>query len=162
MAVDSFSTDSADFLPAGMGLADFRAGIRLLARLARVADQACLSTGISLSQYRLLTSIADGPQRASVLAAVVDVSRPTLTSLVDGLEDAKLIRRIPVPADRRGTQLELTGAGKHAILIAERALTERMVQLIGADVSGIVGFLKGVVSDLGEALDRERRIATGS
>ena len=48
-----------------------RAGIRLLARLARVAEQTCQATGISLPQYRLLVSAAHGPQRASELANAV-------------------------------------------------------------------------------------------
>jgi DNA-binding MarR family transcriptional regulator len=82
--------------------ADFTAGIRLLARLARVAEQTCQSTGISLPQYRLLVSASGGSQRASELAAAVGVSRPTLTSLVDGLEQAGLLVRVPVPTDRRG------------------------------------------------------------
>src|SRR5215470_748749 len=58
---------------------DFRRGIR---PLARVAEQACQSTGISLPQYRLLVSASEGPQRASELALAIGVSRPTLTSLV--------------------------------------------------------------------------------
>ena len=49
----------------------FRNTIRLLARLARVAEQACQSTGISLPQYRLLDSISGEAQRASELAASV-------------------------------------------------------------------------------------------
>ena len=60
---------------------DFQPGIRLLARLARVAEQACQATGISLSQYRLLVSISGQPQRASELAARVGVSRPMLSSI---------------------------------------------------------------------------------
>ena len=58
------------------GLPDFTAGIRLLAQLARVAEQACQSTGISLPQYRLLASISAQPQRASELAARVFASSP--------------------------------------------------------------------------------------
>ena len=46
---------------------DFRAGVRLLARLARVAEQACQTTGISLPQYRLLVTISGRSQRASEL-----------------------------------------------------------------------------------------------
>ena len=49
---------NADVVP------DLRAGIRLLARLARVAEQACQTTGISLPQYRLLVTISGRSQRA--------------------------------------------------------------------------------------------------
>ena len=138
---------------------DFREGIRLLARLARVAEQTCQSTGISLPQYRLLVSAADGPQRASELAAAVGVSRPTLTSLVDGLEQAGLVRRVPVATDRRGIQLELTAAGREATYRAERALSVRLLTLMNGEPQNVVPLVHGVVNDIGAALDREGREA---
>lgn len=138
---------------------DFTAGIRLLARLARVAEQTCQSTGISLPQYRLLVSASGSPQRASELASAVGVSRPTLTSLVDGLEQAGLLRRIPVPTDRRGIRLELTEEGSRATARAERALAARLLRLIDGDVRDVVQIVKGVVSGVSAALDREGRPA---
>jgi DNA-binding MarR family transcriptional regulator len=136
---------------------DFTAGIRLLARLARVAEQTCQETGISLPQYRLLVSASGGSQRASELAAAVGVSRPTLTSLVDGLEQAGLLRRVPVPTDRRGTCLELTDEGRRATARAEHALSARLLRLIDGDVRDVVQVVKGVVSGVSAALDREGR-----
>jgi DNA-binding MarR family transcriptional regulator len=138
---------------------DFREGIRLLARLARVAEQTCQSTGISLPQYRLLVSAAEGPQRASELAAAVGVSRPTLTSLVDGLEQAGLVRRVPVATDRRGIQLELTASGREATYRAERALSVRLLTLMNGEPQSVVPLVNSVVSDIGAALDREGREA---
>ena len=132
--------------------ADFTPGIRVLARLARVAEQVCQSTGISLPQYRLLVSVSGQPQRASELAARVGVSRPTLTSLVDGLEQAGLLRRVPVPTDRRGIQLVPTKEGLAAVDRADHALTKRMLQLIAPDAAKMVS---EVVKSLGAALDRE-------
>jgi DNA-binding MarR family transcriptional regulator len=139
--------------------AGFRAGIRLLARLARVAEQACQSTGISLPQYRLLDSISNEPRRASDLAACVGVSRPTLTSLVDGLERAGMLRRAAVPTDRRGIQLVATEAGRAALRHAEAALAERIAGLIDRDVQKTVA---QALAMLGEALDHEPDAATGS
>jgi len=136
---------------------DFREGIRLLARLARVAEQTCQSTGISLPQYRLLVSAAEGPQRASELAAAVGVSRPTLTSLVDGLEQAGLVKRVPVATDRRGIQLELTQAGREATYRAEQALGARLSRLMNGEAQNVVPLVHGVVTDIGAALDREGR-----
>jgi DNA-binding MarR family transcriptional regulator len=130
----------------------FTPGIRVLARLARVAEQSCLSSGISLPQYRLLVAIAARPQRPSELAEQVGVSRPTLTSLVDGLEQARLLRRVPVPTDRRGVQLLLTDAGLAAVARAESALTQRMLQLVPPDTAATM--LEGVRA-LSAALDRE-------
>jgi DNA-binding MarR family transcriptional regulator len=131
---------------------DFRPGIRLLARLARVAELTCQQTGISLPQYRLLASITGRPQRASELAAHVGVSRPALTSLVDGLEESGLLRRAPVLSDRRGIQLVLTEAGHAAVARADAALTRRLLELAGPDAARAV---RDVVAAVGAALDRE-------
>ena len=131
---------------------DLTPGIRLLARLARVAEQVCQTTGISLPQYRLLVSTSGQPQRASDLAARVGVSRPTLTSLVNGLEDGGMLRRVPVPSDRRGISLEPTEAGRAAVARAERALSDRMLQLVDRKTAQVVS---DVVAGLADALDRE-------
>lgn len=130
---------------------EFVAGIRLLARLARVAERACRESGISLPQYRLLVSISGEPQRASELALQVGVTRPTLTSLVDGLEQQKLLRRVPVPTDRRGIQLVPTEAGQLAIKRAEGVLASQLRRLVDRDMATHVG---PVVNALGAALDR--------
>jgi len=135
---------------------DFRAGIRMLARLARVAEQACQSTGISLPQYRLLVSISGQSQRASELATRVGVSRPTLTSLVDGLEHGGLLRRAPVPSDRRGIQLLPTDAGQLAIARAEHALSQRLAELFDRDMARVTSDL---LAELESALDREEALA---
>jgi len=135
------------------GSPPFVAGIRLLARLARVAERACQTSGISLPQYRLLVSVSGRPQRASELAAHVGVSRPTLTSLVDGLERSGLLRRVPVPTDRRGIQLEPTEAGLNAVTRAEEALSERLQRLVDRETANTV---RDVIARLDAALDRER------
>lgn len=129
---------------------DMRLGIRLLAKLARVAEQACQATGISLPQYRLLSEIALEPSRAGVLAARVGVSRPTLTSLVDGLEHAGLLERVPVAADRRGIELRATEEGLASAARAEAALAERIAGLAGrihtADVTGLARHMTSVLA----------------
>jgi DNA-binding MarR family transcriptional regulator len=135
------------------------AGIRLLARLARVAEQACQETGISLPQYRLLVSLAGESLRAGELAARVGVSRPTLTSLMDGLERNGLLERKPVPSDRRGVRLEPTTRGLLALERAERALGTRLGRLVDRQMAA--RFADAIV-EVGDALDRERRPALRS
>ena len=131
---------------------NYTPGVRLIARLTRIAEQACQSTGISLPQYRLLGSVTDGPHRASELAARVGVSRPTLTSLVDGLETAGLLRRVPVPTDRRGVDLEATPDGLSAVARADVVLIERMMSLVPSDRASQVVEL---VADMTRSLDAE-------
>ncbi len=106
------------------------AGIRLLARLSRVAETAFQETGISLPQYRLLVELAQSPLRPGQLAAELGVTRPTVTSLVDGLERSGLLRRVAVDGDRRGVRLETTDAGRRALGRAEAALGGRLARLV--------------------------------
>lgn len=127
-------------------------GVRTLARLARVAEQACQSTGISLPQYRLLVAVSGSSQRASALAERVGVSRPTLTSLVDGLERNQLLVRKRVATDRRGIRLEPTEAGLEAVTRAEFALTNRLRGLINPEHASVANEIAVAVS---ENLDRE-------
>jgi DNA-binding MarR family transcriptional regulator len=136
-------------------LPDIRGGIRLLARLARVAERTCLESGVSLPQYRLLVSASGSPQRASDLAESVGVSRPTLTALVDGLEHAGLVQRVPEPTDRRGIRMLLTDAGRVARERAEVALTRRLVALVGGGVQETFEQLSELIGKLSGALDRE-------
>jgi DNA-binding MarR family transcriptional regulator len=128
---------------------------RVLARLARVAERACGEAGLSLPQYRLLVFVAKAPQRAGDLASRSAVSRPTLTSLVDGLERQELVRRVPVEGDRRGIQLELTEAGRATLAETESRLTHRLGDLVarsGADA--LIGALAAIGGTLDEDLDK--------
>ncbi|MEE2678669.1 MAG: MarR family transcriptional regulator [Myxococcota bacterium] len=134
---------------------DMRLGLRLLAKLARLAEQACQSTGISLPQYRLLSELTTGPSRASTMAARLGVSRPTLTSLVNGLEHLGLLARARVPSDRRGIALETTDSGRLAVARAETALAERFGGLASpahmTEVAGLARHMTHVLAQQSDA-----------
>lgn len=128
-----------------------RPAIRLLARLSRLAEAAFHETGISLPQYRLLALLESGGRRAGEVASQLGVTRPTLTSLVDGLERHGLLRRVPVPTDRRGVRLESTHAGSEALERAEALLTRRLWHVVDSDHATAASELVTAVS---RALDR--------
>ena len=71
---------------------------------------------------------------------------------MNGLAQAGLLERLPTPDDGRGIQLVVTDAGCAALARADRALTERMLQLIPPEAADSV---RAVVAHLGAALDRE-------
>lgn len=117
-----------------------REAVWTLARLARLIEQVCQESGLSLPQYRLLVIVSQRSQRAGELAGRAAVSRPTLTALVDGLERQGLLRRTRVAGDRRGILLELTGAGTDALARAEKNLCLRLEELIHE--SGAAGLIE--------------------
>jgi DNA-binding MarR family transcriptional regulator len=100
----------------------------------------------------LLLFLRHGPKRAGELAARAAIQRPTLTSLVDGLEKDGRLRRIQVEADRRGVRLELTETG----VVAMRSVEVRLSTLLEGlcdkgDKDGILDGFAGIA----RILDRE-------
>lgn len=138
--------------------------VRVLARLTRVIERACQDSQLSLPQYRLLLYISRTSQRAGELASKAAVSRPTLTSLVDGLERQGLVERSRVSGDRRGINLVLTDDGKKAIDETERMLAERVAALTDDADADVVGALValGAVMDRNLEAALERQAATAS
>lgn len=110
--------------------ADARRVGRALARLSRLLEQTAQSSGLSSSQYRVLLFVARRPSRASELATRMDIRRPTLSSIVNGLERLGLVRRYRAQEDGRGVRLDLTDAGRAALEQVECDLEERLGGLI--------------------------------
>lgn len=83
------------------------------ARVGRAAEAHFARFGLSTGRYRLLADLEDhgGEKSPSRLAADLDVSRATVTGLLDGLEREGLIARRPSTEDGRGTVAVLTARG---------------------------------------------------
>lgn len=124
-----------------------RAG-RALARLSRILEQASSQAGLSLAQYRVLALVAERPQRASALAARVDVQRATLSAAVSGLEQAGLLARHAVAGDGRGVQLGLTARGRAALASVDRHLGAQLVEMAAAGSVGELELLAGLLEGL--------------
>ncbi len=96
--------------------------MRALALASRGLERA--GGDLGLSQYRVLLLVASSPDRASRLAERAQVSRPSLTGVLDGLEAMGYLHRVVVAGDRRGVSLELTDAGREALNAAERSMVD--------------------------------------
>ncbi len=105
--------------------------IRMVIRLARIAQQACDEVGLSLPQYRALNAIVRGPQRAFELARYSAVSRPAMSALTSGLERQGWIERGTAPADGRGVSFVASDAGRARFAEAERLLRDRFAAVLG-------------------------------
>jgi DNA-binding MarR family transcriptional regulator len=86
---------------------------------------------MTLPQYRVLTLIVNSPERASRIAERADVTRPSLTGLLDGLVAKGWVARSDVDGDRRGVSLAITPAGTTAYEHARTAMTEAVQELLG-------------------------------
>jgi long-chain acyl-CoA synthetase len=110
--------------------------------LARLAKQVEVALGelpedqaLSLPQYRLLGHLAEttgaGGALSSAMAGRLQVSRPSVTAIVDGLEARGFVERRGCADDRRRIELHLTRAGRRALTVADDAVEARLDDLAG-------------------------------
>jgi len=118
----SADTGSADTASGEVDARVLERAVRAVAILSRHFERTCAETGLSLPQYRLLLWVRHGPTRAAELADRAAVRRPTLTALVDGLENEGLLSRAAVEGDRRGIRLAVTERGIQALASTEARL----------------------------------------
>lgn len=88
---------------------------------------------LTLAQYRLLTLLDERPAAASELAERLAVSRPSITTVADGLVERGLIDRVTDAADRRRVTHTLTASGKE--------LTQQADQLVEDGLSRVLDHL---------------------
>jgi long-chain acyl-CoA synthetase len=100
-----------------------------LARLARQVELAVTTVNLTLAQYRVLATLGDGCEAASVLAEKLAVSRPSVTGVVDGLVARGLVRRDHTVDDRRRVDVGLTDAGRVLLGAADAAVEQRMERI---------------------------------
>jgi DNA-binding MarR family transcriptional regulator len=126
---------------------------RTLAHLARVLERA--SGELSLPQYRILSLVARGDERASVLAGRLALTKPTVSAIVDNLAERGLLDRRAVAGDRRSIQLTVTTDGSAALERVERSMAgelQRLLQQV-ADRDALLHAL----SQLDEVIRAERK-----
>lgn len=108
-----------------------REAARAVALLAKVLDLTLAELDLSASQYRLLVYLREKPAAATALAQLLDVSRPSLTALVDGLVARGFVVREPDAHDRRRVTHQISDAGLAAAALADTAVQERLAELLG-------------------------------
>jgi DNA-binding MarR family transcriptional regulator len=107
---------------------ELNAAVRALAMGGRVLER--VLDDMTLAQYRVLAIIASSSERANRLAEKANLTRPSLSGLLDGLVARGWVQRVDVDGDRRGVTLELTAAGRTAVNGADRAMTARLEELL--------------------------------
>jgi DNA-binding MarR family transcriptional regulator len=117
---------------------------------------------MTLPQYRVLTLITNSPERASRIAQGADVTRPSLTGLLDGLVAKGWVARSDVDGDRRGVSLAITPAGAKAYAEARASMTDAVQELLGhADGKTARRALDGLTALHTALLARRDRDAAG-
>lgn len=112
------------------GLADGLrpAVMRLGRRLRQVRADGLELTASQLSAMGALARADDQPIGA--LAAAEKVAAPSMTRIVNALQERGLVVRTPDPADRRQALVSLTPAGRDLLLLNRRRRSEWLAQRI--------------------------------
>ena len=83
-------------------------------------------------QARLICVLAFGRRGMAELAQCFGVEKATLTGLVDRAEQRGLVRRSPVPGDRRALHVTLTDTGRRAATAFHAEAAEELNHLLSA------------------------------
>ncbi|GGS67396.1 MarR family transcriptional regulator [Streptomyces griseoviridis] len=108
--------------------------------------------GITPAQSRLLRTLAHygSPPRMADLAERLEVVPRAVTTLVDGLETAGMVRRVPDQANRRVIRIELTDTGRTALLElrrARRSAAEEILAPLSTEQRAALGALLDTLID---------------
>jgi DNA-binding MarR family transcriptional regulator len=123
--------DSGRYHAWAVGDLDAADGLIQLCRLVQ-GIQARISERHDLTpvQARLICVLAFGPRGMAELAQCFGVEKATLTGLVDRAEQRGLVRRSPVPGDRRALHVTLTETGRRAATAFHAEATEELNDLL--------------------------------
>lgn len=105
---------------------------RVTAWLSRQAELALAEADLSLPQYRVLGLLAEGIALPSSMADSLDVRRPSVTAVVDGLVARGLVVREPDPNDRRQVTHSITEGGRCLLAAADTTVECRLGAIAGA------------------------------
>ncbi|HET6549935.1 MAG TPA: MarR family winged helix-turn-helix transcriptional regulator [Solirubrobacter sp.] len=104
--------------------------IRLSKAVYRHASEDAL--GIRLKEFVMLSNLRDGARAQSELCAAMHIDPNNCVLLLNDLEAAGHAERKRDPADRRRHIVEITPAGRKALVRAERALEGLEGEVLGA------------------------------
>jgi DNA-binding MarR family transcriptional regulator len=115
--------------------------------------------GITFSRYEalvLLTYSRQGALPLSVIGERLQVHATSVTNVVDRLEGAGLVQRMPNPLDGRGTLAVITDSGRQVARKATEAFNAArfgMASLGLAELNQVFGVLRRLRRDAGDFVD---------
>ncbi|MEV8264769.1 MarR family transcriptional regulator [Microbacterium sp. NPDC077057] len=142
----SASDDSLHLTATDLRMATFRLARRL--RCARAADMMSDTQLAVLAELRM-----NGRRTISTLAERERVTAPSMTSIVNGLEEQGFVARTPDEDDRRRVQVDITAAGVEVVVE-----TVRRRDVLLADMLREVDYTEEELTTLREASALMRRV----
>ncbi len=130
---------------------------QVVARMARHLQAALALQQLSIPQYRILVLLSQGSRMSPAeLADSLGVSRPTISSVIDGLVGRGLVDRHPDPEDGRRQIIRFTRLGRDALESANEAIEGRVAEICGYLAPEQIAAAVAMVTQWEGALDRRR------
>ncbi|MCE0538081.1 MarR family transcriptional regulator [Kineosporia rhizophila] len=109
--------------------------VRLETRLYNaLAEEVRARHGISMGQFEFLSHLNEHPgSRVGDLAVSFAIGIGATSKGIDRLQNLGWVQRVPNPADRRSSLLELTEAGREVLETARGTVEERLAELLDLD-----------------------------
>jgi DNA-binding MarR family transcriptional regulator len=132
--------------------------VRCIVAVAREFEQAGKQGEMSITQYRFMLFLRNGPKRAGEIAATSMVTKATISGQITHLKDKGWVDVETDETDRRVSRVVLTADGRAAMDRLEARLLRCLEGLIGdADKTAILKALSDLYLALGAT--RESRLA---
>lgn len=130
--------------------------VRCTATVQARLDASIRELGVTPSQFGLLEALLHlGPQEPCHLGPKLLTSRPNVVLIVDQLEERGLVRRAPVPGDKRRVLVALTPAGRRLIRRLFETHVERVIETFAPLSAAEQGDLAALCKRLGLAWSRD-------
>jgi DNA-binding MarR family transcriptional regulator len=116
------------------GMAVYTSILRSYQLLNHEVGQVMKAHGLTFARYEVLTWLATDPDSALTLSWISKTLRippPTVTDIIDRLEEERLVRRMPHPSDARTTLAAITPRGRNVATNATRDLNSVVYGHIG-------------------------------
>lgn len=133
----------------------------LLARASSLASAEfhaeLASLGIPVPTWRILATLSGTPGRSvGTIAARALMKQPTVTKILDRLQEEGLVERRPAPGDRRSVLVEITEAGEDVVtyLIGRARVHEK--DILSSHTPAETLILKRVLQQLVRRLSADR------
>ena len=141
----------------GDALGAWRAFLTAYGRVTRRINRDLAEAGLpDLGWYDVLWALYEAPDRRLRMRELADrvvISRTGLVRLVDRIETAGLVRREPVPGDRRGAYVAITDDGAALLRrmwpVYRRGVAEHFAAHLDARAGLIRRVLEGVAESAG-------------
>ena len=130
--------------------------VRALARASRIVERASLD--LSFADYRVMSALAGGEDRASRLADRLALGKPAVSATVDSLDKRGLIVRSKVEGDNRAVALALTDEGRD-VFERMQARMSRQLELLAErtpDPAGVISALAMLDAAVDAAMQERR------